>query len=147
MTTAAVRHTSQATEMRYADNLLAGTPVCNDSSCRFLFGATSRYLRVTSCSRQGISRLGFGFKVDSIESMTARAHMGTALRPDEIRNSIGCSAVSSPSENPGEHFIGIILLPIVGNACEHAAAVRFAMQETGRDPNSSKLKAKGPDLC
>eukprot|EP00913_Durusdinium_trenchii_P017470 g16416.t1 len=22
----------------------------------------------------------------------------------------------------GEHFIGIILLPIVGNACEHAAA-------------------------
>ena len=29
----------------------------------------------------------------------------------------------------GEHFIGIILLPIVGNACEHAAAVRFAMQE------------------
>jgi len=42
--------------------------------------------------------------VDSIESMTARAHMG-------------------------EHFIGIILLPIVGNACEHAAAVRFAMQD------------------
>ena len=33
--------------------------------------------------------------------------------------------------HPGEHFIGIILLPIVGNACEHAAAVRFAMQETG----------------
>ncbi|CAE8649432.1 unnamed protein product, partial [Polarella glacialis] len=29
----------------------------------------------------------------------------------------------------GEHFIGIILLPIVGNACEHAAAVRFAMQD------------------
>ena len=29
-----------------------------------------------------------------------------------------------------QHFIGIILLPIVGNACEHAAAVRFAIQET-----------------
>lgn len=28
-----------------------------------------------------------------------------------------------------EHFIGIILLPIVGNACEHAAAVRFAIQD------------------
>merc|ERR1711972_978005 len=28
-----------------------------------------------------------------------------------------------------EHFIGIILLPIVGNACEHAAAVRFALQD------------------
>lgn len=27
-----------------------------------------------------------------------------------------------------ECFIGIILLPIVGNACEHAAAVRFAVQ-------------------
>lgn len=29
----------------------------------------------------------------------------------------------------GEHFIGIILLPIIGNACEHAAAVRFATQD------------------
>mmetsp|Transcript_34412 Transcript_34412/g.78451 ORF Transcript_34412/g.78451 Transcript_34412/m.78451 type:complete len:450 (-) Transcript_34412:227-1576(-) len=29
----------------------------------------------------------------------------------------------------GKHFIGIILLPIVGNACEHAAAVRFAIQD------------------
>lgn len=28
-----------------------------------------------------------------------------------------------------EAFIGVILLPIVGNACEHMAAVRFAMQE------------------
>jgi Ca2+:H+ antiporter len=28
-----------------------------------------------------------------------------------------------------QHFIGMILLPIVGNACEHAAAVRFAMQD------------------
>lgn len=28
-----------------------------------------------------------------------------------------------------EHFVGIILLPIVGNACEHAAAVRFAVQD------------------
>jgi len=27
-----------------------------------------------------------------------------------------------------ECFIGIVLLPIVGNACEHAAAVRFAIQ-------------------
>jgi len=28
-----------------------------------------------------------------------------------------------------QHFIGIILLPIVGNACEHMAAVRFAMMD------------------
>lgn len=27
------------------------------------------------------------------------------------------------------HFIGIILLPIVGNACEHASAIRFAIQD------------------
>merc|ERR1719456_417190 len=29
----------------------------------------------------------------------------------------------------GSHFIGIILLPIVGNACEHASAIRFAIQD------------------
>ena len=29
----------------------------------------------------------------------------------------------------GQHFIGIVLLPIIGNACEHAAAVRFAMRD------------------
>jgi Ca2+:H+ antiporter len=27
------------------------------------------------------------------------------------------------------HFIGIILLPIVGNACEHVSAIRFAVQD------------------
>jgi len=31
--------------------------------------------------------------------------------------------------NLSEHFIGIVLLPIIGNACEHAAAVRFAMRD------------------
>lgn len=29
----------------------------------------------------------------------------------------------------GRSFLGIILLPIVGNACEHAAAIRFALQD------------------
>lgn len=29
----------------------------------------------------------------------------------------------------GKSFVGIILLPIVGNACEHVAAIRFAMQD------------------
>lgn len=28
-----------------------------------------------------------------------------------------------------QHFIGIVLLPIVGNACEHASAIRFAMMD------------------
>merc|ERR1719343_483869 len=28
-----------------------------------------------------------------------------------------------------ESFIGIILMPIVGNACEHASAIRFAIQD------------------
>merc|ERR1711979_6604 len=27
------------------------------------------------------------------------------------------------------HFIGIILLPIVGNACVHVSAIRFAIQD------------------
>merc|ERR1712157_459624 len=27
------------------------------------------------------------------------------------------------------NFIGIILLPFAGNACEHASAIRFAMQD------------------
>merc|ERR1719221_140485 len=40
-------------------------------------------------------------------------------------------AIQGVTENAqmSEHFIGIILLPIVGNACEHAAAVRFAVQD------------------
>lgn len=42
--------------------------------------------------------------VQAIEGVTEKAHMS-------------------------QHFIGIILLPIVGNACEHAAAVRFAIQD------------------
>lgn len=42
--------------------------------------------------------------VDSIDGVTKKAHLS-------------------------HHFIGIVLLPIVGNACEHVAAVRFAMQE------------------
>jgi len=33
------------------------------------------------------------------------------------------------SNSMSQHFIGIILLPIVGNACEHAAAVRFAVED------------------
>merc|ERR1711920_51498 len=28
-----------------------------------------------------------------------------------------------------KHFIGIVLLPIVGNACEHASAIRFAIMD------------------
>jgi len=29
----------------------------------------------------------------------------------------------------GRSFVGIVLLPIVGNACEHVSAIRFAMQD------------------
>merc|ERR1719362_356400 len=44
------------------------------------------------------------FLVDAIESVVKSAHIP-------------------------ESFIGIILLPIAGNACEHASAVRFAMND------------------
>jgi len=37
---------------------------------------------------------------------------------DEVAEAIG-----------NKHFIGIILLPIVGNACEHASAIRFAIMD------------------
>eukprot|EP00415_Alexandrium_ostenfeldii_P003719 UN3719 len=37
---------------------------------------------------------------------------------DEVAEAIG-----------NKHFIGIILLPIVGNACEHASAIRFASMD------------------
>lgn len=51
-----------------------------------------------------------------------------------------CTAVSSEylvgaveevvaTSTLSEAFIGVILLPIVGNACEHMAAVRFAVQD------------------
>jgi len=33
------------------------------------------------------------------------------------------------SAHISSHFIGIVLLPIVGNACEHASAVRFAIMD------------------
>merc|ERR1712099_165973 len=41
------------------------------------------------------------------------------------------SAIEGVTENAhvSQHFIGIILLPIVGNACEHASAVRFAIMD------------------
>jgi len=42
---------------------------------------------------------------------------------------VGALEGVSEKAHIGKHFIGIILLPIVGNACEHAAAIRFAMQD------------------
>lgn len=33
------------------------------------------------------------------------------------------------SAHISSHFIGIVLLPIVGNACEHASAIRFAIMD------------------
>eukprot|EP00927_Polykrikos_kofoidii_P082284 TRINITY_DN813_c0_g3_i1.p1 TRINITY_DN813_c0_g3~~TRINITY_DN813_c0_g3_i1.p1 ORF type:complete len:467 (-),score=84.84 TRINITY_DN813_c0_g3_i1:200-1543(-) len=41
----------------------------------------------------------------------------------------GSLEVALSKSNMTKGFVSIILLPIVGNACEHAAAVRFAMQE------------------
>lgn len=56
------------------------------------------------CSTTLVVAFSSQLLVDAIEGVTEKAHMS-------------------------DHFIGIILLPIVGNACEHAAAVRFAMQD------------------
>merc|ERR1719440_1798153 len=33
------------------------------------------------------------------------------------------------NSNMSQAFIGVVLLPVVGNACEHVAAVRFAIKD------------------
>jgi len=50
--------------------------------------------------------------------------MLTALSSQLLVDTIDATVADSSLTT---HFIGIILLPIVGNACEHAAAVRFAV--------------------
>eukprot|EP00928_Gymnodinium_smaydae_P005444 TRINITY_DN11853_c0_g1_i2.p1 TRINITY_DN11853_c0_g1~~TRINITY_DN11853_c0_g1_i2.p1 ORF type:complete len:277 (-),score=19.30 TRINITY_DN11853_c0_g1_i2:383-1093(-) len=57
-------------------------------------------LGVTTCLVAYSSEL----LVEAIEGLTEHAHISEA-------------------------FIGIVLLPIIGNACEHAASVRFAMRD------------------
>jgi len=42
---------------------------------------------------------------------------------------VGALEATTRHAHISRHFIGIVLLPIVGNACEHAAAVRFAIQD------------------
>jgi len=54
------------------------------------------------------------------------AAVATAISSEYLVNSVE-AVVKGGALN--ETFIGVILLPIVGNACEHAAAVRFAMQD------------------
>jgi Ca2+:H+ antiporter len=41
----------------------------------------------------------------------------------------GAMSEAMEESNMTKGFVGIVLLPIVGNACEHAAAVRFAMND------------------
>lgn len=57
-----------------------------------------------------------------LAAMTVIVAISSEFLVDAI---VGVTATSGMSE----HFIGVILLPIVGNACEHAAAVRFAIQD------------------
>merc|ERR1719379_543341 len=42
---------------------------------------------------------------------------------------VNCLEAAASKMAISSHFIGIILLPIVGNACEHVSAVRFAIQD------------------
>merc|ERR1712203_652535 len=54
--------------------------------------------------------------------------MGTAIVAWSSQMLVDTIEVLTEGGRLSQAFIGIILLPIVGNACEHAAAVRFAIQ-------------------
>merc|ERR1719169_349422 len=53
---------------------------------------------------------------------TAIVAYSSDLLVDSLKGVVEQSGIS-------QHFVGIILLPLVGNACEHAAAVRFAIMD------------------
>merc|ERR1712203_1257463 len=55
--------------------------------------------------------------------------MGTAIVAWSSQMLVDTIEVLTEGGRLSEAFIGIILLPIVGNACEHAAAVRFAVND------------------
>lgn len=61
------------------------------------------------------------FSVGLLFVTTALVSVSSELLVGAIEDVVSHSQLS-------EAFIGIVLLPIVGNACEHAAAVRFAVQ-------------------
>jgi len=65
--------------------------------------------------------LTFGFSLGLLAGTAVLVAVSSQLLVDVIEPVVDHAGIS-------EAFIGIILLPIVGNACEHAAAVRFAVK-------------------
>lgn len=65
--------------------------------------------------------LTLGCSIGLLAATTVLVSISSELLVNVIQDVVAKSGIS-------ECFIGIILLPIVGNACEHAAAVRFAVQ-------------------
>jgi len=61
-----------------------------------------------------------GFSIGLLALTTILVSISSECLVNVIEQVVSSSGIS-------ECFIGIILLPIVGNACEHAAAVRFAI--------------------
>lgn len=73
-------------------------------------------------------------KEDDASSMSTKTAMGilfgvTVLVSISAELLVAAIRSVAKGNHMSQSFIGIILLPIVGNACEHAAAVRFAMQD------------------
>lgn len=67
-------------------------------------------------------------------SLTAKCSLGLMLATTlvtAVNSEFLVDAIQSVVHNAGipQSFIGVILLPVAGNACEHASAVRFAMQD------------------
>merc|ERR1712228_333419 len=65
--------------------------------------------------------LTLGFSLGLLAGTTVLVSISSELLVGAIEPVVAHAGIS-------EAFIGIILLPIVGNACEHAAAVRFAVK-------------------
>mmetsp|Transcript_116896 Transcript_116896/g.327053 ORF Transcript_116896/g.327053 Transcript_116896/m.327053 type:complete len:447 (+) Transcript_116896:76-1416(+) len=63
--------------------------------------------------------LSLGWSLGLLFAVTCVVAVGSEFLTNSLEGALQSSGI-------GKEFVGIILLPIVGNACEHAAAIRFA---------------------
>merc|ERR1712039_205697 len=95
------------------------------SYCAYLFFQLITHRKMLASSEEGDDDddedndgLTAGFSIGLLALTTVFVSISSELLVNVIEDVVENSNIS-------ECFIGIILLPIVGNACEHAAAVRF----------------------
>eukprot|EP00927_Polykrikos_kofoidii_P012322 TRINITY_DN15311_c0_g1_i1.p1 TRINITY_DN15311_c0_g1~~TRINITY_DN15311_c0_g1_i1.p1 ORF type:complete len:445 (-),score=86.01 TRINITY_DN15311_c0_g1_i1:100-1434(-) len=71
---------------------------------------------------EGANTLSFVCSLGLLAGTTVVVAFASELLTGSLESALASSGMSTG-------FVSTILLPIVGNACEHAAAIRFAMQE------------------